>query len=125
MNEPKNGWQDHRVSPEPFPILQRDTYSVETRLVDTPGEWYGLGFRVLLAQQSVAKLVEDEPCVLQILTMAAAHSRIEGGWSAYIGASVEEDHGQAARDVALHGQRLPEEIARSIFNQFGDMEYRK
>jgi len=114
------------LSPEPFPILQRATYSVETRLVDTPEDWYGIGFRVLLAQQDVgAWIASSSVSFIRLLTMAAAHSRIEGGWSAYIGTSAVRDHGQAAREVALHGQRLPEGIARSIFKQFGDMEYRK
>ncbi|MHA1286207.1 MAG: hypothetical protein ACTSPB_02265 [Candidatus Thorarchaeota archaeon] len=52
---------------------------------------------------------------------------VEGGnndWAAYAGAVPGESHKAEWREVALHGSKLPEEIARFLFPAFRNLTYR-
>jgi hypothetical protein len=51
----------------------------------------------------------------------------EGGvrdWSAYIGAVPGDCHDKEWEDVAAHGSKLPEKIARVLFPNFKGLMYR-
>ncbi len=50
--------------------------------------------------------------------VAVATTRVEGAWSAYIGAVHGECHADEWRQVLNHGDKLGEEIAKAIFPQF-------
>ena len=115
MTRPRDGYQDNNTAHNqwPTPPGEMDT---ETGALEAAEGWYRIGFRKPLARMgNSAQLV-----------MVVAHTRIEGGWSAYIGSADCEalDLNQIAEAVADYGQRLKEHEALLHFPQFGEMEYR-
>ena len=55
--------------------------------------------------------------------LAAANTRVEGTWSAYIAAVPGEDHNREEPYVLAHGVKLLEPIARILFPEFDDLPY--
>jgi hypothetical protein len=57
----------------------------------------------------------------RVLTVAT--SRVEGTWSAYVDAVPGYDHDREACDVAFHGDKLPEGVARALYPEFEGVTY--
>lgn len=60
---------------------------------------------------------------LDYRVIAAASTRIEGTWKAYIGAVEGINHNNEYEEVLKYGSQLSEEIARTIFPSFSEIPY--
>lgn len=45
-------------------------------------------------------------------------------WAAYVGAVKGDNHSKEAHEVALHGNKLPKEIAEILFPEFKHLRWR-
>ena len=55
--------------------------------------------------------------------LAAATTRIEGTWKAYINSVPGKRHDLEYNEVLRHGDEIPEHIAKVMFPDFADLPY--
>ncbi|MEE8489901.1 MAG: hypothetical protein V3S43_06160 [Acidimicrobiia bacterium] len=55
--------------------------------------------------------------------LAAARTRIEGTWAAYIGSAPSSRHEDDVNLILAQGAKLTEEVARAVFPKFNGVEY--
>ena len=92
-----------------------------TRAKDLPEPWRGHFPKTVKEAGSWRATTRHR--ALATYVIAAARTRIECAWSAYIDSVPGYDHGEEFRDVLNHGSKLPEDIARAIFPEFEGVPY--